>query len=424
MTGGTVTTDQAITGNDIASVNFFNGRLLTGEDLTREQKAVEAARLRLGRSIGTGVATGLEVSRSLQTTNTFPVVHVEAGLAVNGEGRVLELPGAIELSLAQQRADGSGADVLFKECTPLQPGTYSAGAGVYVLTIAPAEKGAGRAQVSGLGNEDAVCNIAYSLEGVQFHLLRLVLPTQLLNEPDRLRNSVAHLMFGTGDSRRRVVEIDPLGLPVGPYGLLDDLAATGCLDDTQVPLAVLTWTAAQGIRFVDLWSVRRRIVSPVSDHLFPTLAGDRRRAEAEAAFLQFQAQIDELVGVGGLETEQAADRFEFLPPVGIVPIQGEGSVSGFDPETFLGDQGSRELATTDAALVRPLVQESLSHDPIQVGGSERIQRYLVWENELLVEAGAVPRRVMVFARRTLPYRGIARYNRARFNLSRFAPSVI
>jgi hypothetical protein len=423
MTVDTVTTDQPITG-DLASVNFFNGRLLTGEDMTREQQAVQAARLRLGRAVGTGVATGLEVSRSLQTTNTFPVVHVEAGIAVNGAGQALELPWAIELSLAQQRADGSGADVLFDACTPPQPGTYSAGAGVYLLTIAPAQQGSGRAQVSGLGNEDAPCNIAYSLEGVQFHLLRLALPADLLAQPDRLRNSVAHLMFGTADPRRLMVEVDPLGLSVGPYGLLDDLRATGCLDDTQVPLAVLTWTAAEGIRFVDLWSVRRRLVDPAADRQFPTLSGDRMRAEAEAGFLQFQGQVDELVGTGGLETETAGDRFGWLPPVGIVPIQGEGATSGFDPDTFLGEQGSRELATTDATLVRPLVEESFWHEPIKVGGSERIQRYLVWENELAVERGIVSRRVMVFARRTLPYRGIARYNRARFNQSRFAPSVI
>jgi hypothetical protein len=425
MATDTVTTDQAVVDGGIRSVNFFNGRLLTGEDMTREQQANLLARLRLGRAVGAGVATGLEVSVSSSTTNERPVVRVEAGIAVNRRGGVLELAGATDVSLAHERPAGAGADVVFTDCTPFQPGTYSAGAGVYMLTIAPTRTTEGRAKVSGLGNEDAACNTAFSIEGVQFHLLRLAVPASFLAAPDLLRNRIAHLMFGTDDPRLLLAPVDLLGSPVGAYGLLDDLRATDCLPDEQVPLAVLTWTAAQGIRFVDLWSVRRRIVEPAADTRFPVLAGDRRAAEGEAAFLQFQTQVDDLfLAGGGLDATTAADRFQFLPPVGIVPIVGSGSVIGFDADTFLGDQGSDELATTDAALVRSLVLESFRHDPIRVGKAERVQRYLVWENQLGVEQGALGRRVLVFAKRTLPYLGIARYGRARYGRSRFAPSVI
>lgn len=421
----TVTIDQAITGGGIRTVHFFNGRLLTGEDMTREQDAQRLARLRLGRAIGSGVVSGLEVSRSLDATKERPAVRVYEGLAVNREGRVLELTGTTELSLVRAQPDGSAAQVLFDDCTPFQPGSYSAGAGVYLLTIAPSETREGRAEVSGLGNEEASCNTAFSVEGVQLRLLKLALPTGLENPPGRLRNRLAHLLLGTADPRRLAFESNPLGAPVGSYGLLDDLRESGCLGDKQVPLAVLSWTAADGIRFIDFWSVRRRLTDASADARFPMLLGDRRQADAEAAFLQFQGQIGELLDTGtALGSVTAADRFEYLPPVGIVPISGSGSLVGFDPDEFLGDQGSRELATTDAALVRTLVQESFWHDPIEVGGKERIQRYVVWENELAVEAGDVGRRVLVFARRTLPYRGIARYGRARFGLSRFAPSVI
>jgi hypothetical protein len=424
MAADSFTTDQPITGGGIRSVNFFNGRLLTGEDMTREQQANRLGRMRLGKAVGSGVASGLEVSASLSASDPRPVLRVEAGIAVNRLGQVLELPGGTDVALTQERLDGSGADVVFTDCTPPQPGTYTAGAGVYLFSIAPAETGEGRAKVSGLGNEDATCNIAFSIEGVQFHLLRLALPSALLAKPDLLRNSVAHLMFGTDDERRTSFGSDPLGMPVGSYGLLDDLRETGCLGDAHVPLAVLSWTPAKGIRFVDLWSVRRRIVAPPGDRRMPLLVGDRRQAEAEATFLQFQAQIAELVTAGGgLTTLTAADRFEFLPPVGIVPITGGSSLVGFAPDSFLGGQGSTELATTDAALVRVLVAESLAHAPIAVG-KERVQRYVIWENEHAVEGGHVGRRALVFAKRTLPYRGIARFGRARFGRSRFAPSVI
>ena len=36
------------------SVNFFNGRLLTGEDLTADQKANRVAHSLLGQAVGSG----------------------------------------------------------------------------------------------------------------------------------------------------------------------------------------------------------------------------------------------------------------------------------------------------------------------------------------------------------------------------------
>ena len=331
---------------------------------------------------------------------------------------MLELAGATEVSLARERPDGSGARGALRDCEPVPGGTYSAGAGAFVLTIAPAERGEGRAKVSGLGNEDAGCNIAYSIRGVRFRLWRLLLPTSFSNEPDRLRNRLAHLLLGTADAERDAAERNPLGTPIDGYGLLDKLRAT-CLTEEQVPLAVLTWTAADGIRFVDLWSVRRRIEAPGANRRFATLIDDRRRAEAEATFLQFQTQVTEIVlGSGGLEQLAAAERFAFLPPVGIVPLAGDAA-AGFDADHFLGDQGSDELATLDGAQLRSLLLDSFAHAPIAVAArGERIQRYRLWDaTERALD-------VLVFARGTLPYRGRARYGHARFGRSRFAPTVI
>ena len=426
MSAGAVTTEQVIIGGGIRSVNFFNGRLLTGEDLTREQEANALARLRLGRAMGTGVAAGLGVAVAPLSTNARPVVTVSAGLACNLDGRVLELPGATEVALTRERTGAAGAEVIFKDCAPLQPGSYSAGAGVYVLTIGPARAGEGRAKVSGLGNEDAACNTAYSIEGVQFHLLRIALPQQLLTPAGQLRNRVAHVLLGTEDARSAALDRDVLGSPATSYGLVDDLRAAGCIGSEQVPLAVLSWTSAQGLQFVDVWAVRRRLVARATEVRAADAVADRRDAEAQAAFLQFQSHVADLMAVGAaLPGVSAQDRFALLPPVGIVPITGPAGTTGFDPGDFLGDQGSDELATTDAALLRVLVAESLTHRPVRVGtGGPRIQRYVIWENELASESGAVGHRALVFAAPTLPYRGIARYGRARFGRSRFAPSVI
>ena len=77
---------QPLTEGGIRSVNFFNGRLLTSKDLTREQVARREADARLGLAVGDGVAFGLDVQRG---DGTNAVVLVKAGLAINRLGQTL-----------------------------------------------------------------------------------------------------------------------------------------------------------------------------------------------------------------------------------------------------------------------------------------------------------------------------------------------
>ena len=68
----------------LRSVNFFNGRLLTGDDLRREQSTQEARARRIARAAGEGVAAGFEVAETLGTsTKSRPVVTVSAGPTVS-----------------------------------------------------------------------------------------------------------------------------------------------------------------------------------------------------------------------------------------------------------------------------------------------------------------------------------------------------
>ena len=115
--------------------------------------------------------------------------------------------------------------------------------------------------MSGLGKTDAGCNVAFSVSGVQFHLLQLALPPDVIASDDLLRNRLAHAMAGTADPARARADADPLSARARSDGLLDQLMAAGCLSPEQVPLAALHWTAGQGIRFIDLWAVRRRVTA-------------------------------------------------------------------------------------------------------------------------------------------------------------------
>src|SRR3954471_7916589 len=94
---------QPLLDGGIRSVNFFNGRLLSGRDLSREQSARREADARLGRAIGDGVAYGLEVARDVTLDKAAaPVLRIKAGLAVNRSGQTLRLAGDVSVALTRR----------------------------------------------------------------------------------------------------------------------------------------------------------------------------------------------------------------------------------------------------------------------------------------------------------------------------------
>src|SRR5918997_968090 len=113
----------------VRSVNFFNGRVLSGEDLSDEQEAQRRARRLLGRAVGEGVAHGFEVSEAAESSTTqFPVITVEPGLAINRAGQTLRLGERTQVGLVR-REDAPTSEqfgVTFRNCSPLQPQLYVA----------------------------------------------------------------------------------------------------------------------------------------------------------------------------------------------------------------------------------------------------------------------------------------------------------
>src|SRR5574337_1229127 len=218
----------AILDDGIQSVNFFNGRLLSGEDLTREQGAQRKARQLLGKAIGEGVVYGLEVSEKpgVKNRETEPVIVVGRGLAVNRLGQPLALPDSVDVALTRPSSSGSSPPIaaLFSDCRLTQAGAYVIGKGVYLLTIGSASGPDGsRVPVSGLGNIEATCNTRYQTEGVQFRLIQLPISANDLSDEAHLRNRVAYYCFGTQDTEVTSFFANPFGPVVEKYGLLDDL---------------------------------------------------------------------------------------------------------------------------------------------------------------------------------------------------------
>lgn len=411
----------------VKSINFFNGRLLSAEDLSQEQSANKKSHQQLGQAIGDGVAYGLEVKEtSGQSTKQAPVVTVNAGLALNRLGQALQLSADVDIALVRPTTNGTNTvTALFADCQPPQQGPYAVGKGIYLLTIQAASGIEGKAPVSGLGNLDAACNAKYQIDGVQFRLIQLPMTPAELNDVAYLRNHLAYRCFGINDSEVTSFFSNPFGPVVTKYGLLDDLRPD-CLRDDEVPLSLIYWTAAGGIEFLDLWSVRRRITQRSADPRWQILMADRLMAESEAAFLQFEDHINNIrvQETSILSSIVATQRFKFLPPVGLVPISDINSPSGFDRDKFFGALGSEDVALLDARLLQELLHDSLYHRPIDLSQGEKIQLYLIYENVLAVEQQQAQQLVFVFAGSTLPYRGVARFGRAKWDLSRFAPRII
>lgn len=405
----------------LRSTNFFNGRLLSREDMQREQDAGRAVHERLGRALGTGIAHGFEVQAKAIGGNstTDPAVTVRAGLALNRLGQTVALDRDVEVSLlkpAAPSAGGTSPTGAFATCPPPDNTVYVTGTGVYLLSVAPAARKQGLAVVSGLHNTASTCNAKEIVEGVQFHLYQVKLTPAELADDAHLRNVVAYKFFAAEGAGTDAVR-DPFGVPSAPVGLTDP-QLPGC----DVPLAVFQWTAAGGLRWVDLWSVRRRLaLAPLRGHVPLGPADPTQGALGEAMFFQFQDHIDVLSLSPPLT---ASEVFRWLPPVGLLPL-GVGGASGFNATAFFSGFTTRGSLFIEGARVRALLQLATSFPPSQVpvpGQSqppELMWLYRVRENQ--PPPGVTPPRpYLLFALGRLPCQVDPRFDVSHWNQVNFA----
>ena len=413
-----VSVDEPVTGGALRATNFFIGRLLTGEDLQREQRVATARLSRLGRVLGDGVADGLRVSQTPTSTSTRPVVTVTPGLALAPSGLALELPEQTDVALARSRGVAhSEPGGLFADCEPYTASEYSTGSGVYLLTVAPAAAAEGLAPVSGLHRGDPACATAFAVEAVSFRLLRLALPLAELDDRPRLRNRVAYRMFDTAAAADRVR--DPFGETTSE-SLLARLRRTSLSSD-EVPLALIGWQAARGISFVDHWAVRRRVTRPDPSDGFGTLVSDRSLAQGEARYLQFQDHVRDLLSTPGTTTMPASQVFTALPPAGFLPVPSAARPGGFHFSDFFRQSTTRGPVHVEGARVAAVLRSSLLCPPLVVGAPEAVWLYAVREN--VQAAGAAPpavRQVLLFAGGHTPYAANAQHDLSYWSFSNLA----
>lgn len=295
---------------------YTNGRILVADDLTTSQTALTIRDRRVGQAAGTGVVNGLWVSPDSTRTG----VTVGAGLAISPSGEPVFLKVDKVLTLGQtDEAVASAVDMSqFHCCSPLpsDPGTQSSDAEVLLLIARAATES------SGTSTTEAECPAQSTTEGVEFRLMTLPIPetigSQSVTDANR-RNLVAHWCYGTPQLAQ--LGIDPFGFDPAYRGL-DQLAAD--LTPSDVPLATLWWSQG-ALQQVDNWSVRRRVCTPnAASGPLSVEVDDRRDAEGEARWQQFQDQASDLVSRNEAGKVHAGDVFGYLPPAGLLPLGSSG----------------------------------------------------------------------------------------------------
>ena len=317
-------------------------------------------------------------------------------------------------------------------------------------------------QVGGNGAASG-CGDRYAVEGVAFRFIEIDesgfagasqetrdLLTTLMAEGDqvsltvaarrarlsRLRNALAQVCYGTEEQaafRRDPFRRDGGASAFLRYGALDRLQASGALTDCDVPLALVYWSLT-GVKFVDMWSARRRPTPITPSQSWPLPVTERQRVEGEARFQQFQDHLETLLSLGltqaALGQIQARSYFQYLPPAGLFAIT-RGARSGLVPNTFLGGlplrqtQCRNDLTARDCPMriddahLPGLLRDSLDYPPIDLSQDELIWLYQPWQNDRAAESDPTIQPYVVFASGQMPPAAIARFDVARWDNSDF-----
>lgn len=331
---------------DIQTPHYFNGRVLTAADLKAGQDATNTRQVWFGKSSGSGIIDGLQVTSIESDTQ----LHIAPGFGMNRQGQVIHFKDEISLPpLPPPPFAKSGSTANAGQFTSVKPQSIQPGsdpsAGVYLLTIIPTSKGykgtattqlqAGNTAVSSSHNLPGTTN-QWEVERIRTKIIRLASDdlSELYNTNDlrgiqvndkNRRNLVAHWCYGTLNLQN--LGNDPFSFQQ-QYGDVDPLSSLADLGEDDIPLATFHWNGTN-LTFVDMWSVRRRIIPP--DALtgsWQAMISNKRIAMNQARFLQFQDHLADIIQQSKqpgphsppLGEATLTDYFTFLPPVGFLQV--------------------------------------------------------------------------------------------------------
>lgn len=315
---------------------YFDGRFLTGTDLTRDQTYIAQRQADLARATGTGVVAGLQVA--LAQALGGRVISLAAGHGITPAGDLVMITAPRQITLddlpTSERLDAA----MGLRARPAQP--LARRTGLFILALRPVEftanpiaaypttvTGPRTAQDGDIIEATAITMIPYPNVAGAANL-------------DEARRTVARSLFVDG--------------------------VTGGLPQEALPLAMVGLDRGV-IRWLDMAMVRRETGA---DTPLQVSMGARPRALAEAYIQQYDAQLADVLaarafaGVSGAFA--ASQYFAALPPAGRLPADSVTTDAFGFRQLYFPPTMEVDVSFVPQDEIAALVEESLALPPVDL----------------------------------------------------------
>lgn len=291
----------------LTRLHYFDGKFLRAEDLQREQDYHRTLVALSNQGGGAGIVYGFDA-----TLGGGDLLHLDPGLAIDPDGRVLHMPGTLDVGVGElieashSRIEAKMAakgDDAFAECetAAVKPAaTPVEGMRLYLIVVSYVEALCGEEDVYGRLCEDACATSAdrpYEVEGVLIRAEPVTLDAPLPGSSavtlgaQHLRSQIASAYFADEGARRASL-ISGTGLRTGVWcrGAAYDVTP-------EVAVALVARSGAQTV-FLDAWTARRERIDVPPRRYWAWRMSMRPWEVYLAQILQFQCQLHELLGDG------------------------------------------------------------------------------------------------------------------------------
>ena len=319
---------------------YFDGKFLTGADLTRDQDYVRQRQADMARAGGAGVISGLLVAN--RTLRQGQTLSITAGVGLTPSGDVVMLSTRRDvplLDLPTTRQLDAALGLAEEPRVPLGRRT-----GLFILALRPVEFTA-----------NPIAAYPRSITG-----------RRTVEDGDIIEASAITLIpypdmggaANVSEARRKVARAIFSG-------------QGAAMPQDALPLAMLGLDRGT-VRWIDTAMVRRETGAESGVH---AMFGNRPRAISEAFVLQHRAHLwDVLQDMAARPIAPvfpAASAFSLLPPVGLMPVAAlRGDDFGFN-QIYFPPGVDADLGFVPADEIPALVEEALALPPIDLDAPPR-----------------------------------------------------
>ncbi len=284
--------------SELKRLNYFDGKFLRAPDMKLEQNALLNQIRISNQASGSGVIHGF--SCLLQGNDSFKLTQ---GLAIDHQGRVLQLGNEVDVSIADLIARASSSDSMnncdcqdgdFTDCEKVtesgEADTILQAETLYLIVLHYVEAYCGEEDVYGKLCESACVGSTqrpYILPGIEIRAIPLTLQ-DLKQSPlisgKHLRSRVASAYF---EMERKQISslISKQGLSSGIWCMGAEAAG-----GNGIPVAIIGRAASKTL-FLDAWSARRERMASPPRHYWAGRLAMRSWNIFLAQVLQFQCQL-------------------------------------------------------------------------------------------------------------------------------------